>query len=201
VIQLLIATTNRWKTKLHEPILSHYGFEVITLNDIDNSGQSPIENGQSVVENALIKARHYHSEIYPWVFGDDIGLEIHALNGEPGVQSRRWAGRFSDEVEDHVWLDYLLNRMKEIPIGARTAEFVDGWALIDPRGTAHTREVRARFEIATEPIRPQVPGSPIMSLTIGLPEETDEIFAAAKAKWDEWGVLRKLTESFRDTRY
>jgi XTP/dITP diphosphohydrolase len=192
VNQLLIATTNRWKAKLFEPIMSHYGFEIITLNRLKISGQTPVEDGRSVIENALIKARHYHSSEYPWVFGDDTGLEIKALNGEPGVQSRRWAGCFPDDVDDKVWLDYLLERMKDVPIGERTAEFVDGWALIEPSGTVHTCEQRAVFEIALEPIRTLLPGLPVMSVAIGLPQDPGEIFAAIKAKWDHWGIMDQL---------
>lgn len=192
--QLLVATTNRWKTKLFEPIFSQYNFEVITLNDISTSGAAPIENGATVVENALIKARHYHSAEHQWVFGDDIGLEVKALNGEPGVQSRRWAGRFPNDVDDQVWLDYLLDRLQNVPPEERIAEFVDGWALIDPNGEAHTCVLRAAFEIATEPLRPLVPGSAVMSVAIGLPQEPAEIFSVVKAKWDEWGIMKDLLD-------
>ncbi|MCP4142434.1 MAG: hypothetical protein GY755_19525 [Chloroflexi bacterium] len=115
--KLLIATTNSWKAQLFAPILSQYGFKVITLKDIEILKQLPIEDGATVVENALIKARHYHSGEHPWVFADDTGLEIEALNGEPGVQSRRWGGKFPDNIDEKVWLDYLLERMADIPSG------------------------------------------------------------------------------------
>lgn len=190
--KLLIATTNRWKAKLFAPILNQYGFDVITLKDITPIGEKPDENGTTVVENALIKAKHYHSEEHPWVFADDTGLEIKALNGEPGVQTRRWGGKFPNNIDEKVWLDYLLERMKGVPANERTAEFVDGWALIEPNGTPHTRELRAAFELATEPIRPLVPGSPVMAVAIGLPEDPAEIFATVKKHWDEWGVLENI---------
>ena len=190
--KLLLATTNHWKVKLFGPILTGYGFEVISLKDIITPEQTPVENGVTVIENALIKARHYHSSKHPWVFADDTGLEIKALNGEPGVQSRRWGGRFPDNIDEQIWLDYLLERMENVPPKERMAEFVDGWALIDPSGNAHTRELRAAFHLATEPIHPLVPGSPIMALALGLPETPTEIFAAVKEKWDEWGVFEKI---------
>ena len=188
--KLLIATTNRFKAHLFAPIISQYGFDVVTLRDIPLPQQKPIENGATVIENALIKARHYHSQEYPWVFGDDTGLEIKALNGEPGVQSRRWGGKFPDDIDEQVWLDYLLERMQDVPVGKRTAEFVDGWAIIDPSGNAHTRELRAAFELSTEPIHPLLPGSPTMSLAIGLPQDPAEIFAIVKKHWDEWAVFK-----------
>jgi len=189
---LLLATRNKWKAQLFAPILEGFGFKVITLRDTEISTEAPVENGETVVENALIKARHYHSDEYPWVFGDDTGLEIKALNGEPGVMSRRWGGKFPDDVDEQIWLDYLLERMRGIPPEQRVAEFVDGWALISPDGSTHTHVSRAAFTIAEEQIGPLVPGSPVMSVAIGLPEKPAEIFAAVKAQWDTWGILQKI---------
>lgn len=189
---LLLATRNKWKAQLFAPILKGYDFDVITLKDIESDKEPPLEDGETVVENALIKARHYHSTEYPWVFGDDTGLEIKALNGEPGVKSRRWGGKFPDDVDEQVWLDYLLERMRGIPTEERVAELVDGWALITPDGTKHTHVGRAAFTIAEEQRGPLIPGSPIMSVAIGLPQKPEEIFAAVKAEWDAWGILTKF---------
>lgn len=193
--EILLATENIWKAKLFTPILRQYDLDVITLNDIDHPDEPPNEDGSTVVENALIKARHYHSSEHPLVFADDTGLEIDALNGEPGVQTRRWGGRFDDDVDDQVWLDYLLERMRDVPPGERKAAFVDGWALIGPDGEEYTRELRARFEIAVEPLRPLVPDSPVMSVAIGLPQQPEEIFAAVKARWDQWDAANVLLRS------
>ena len=193
-MQILIATQNKWKYQLFAPILDRAGFETLMLSDIEISNGTPVENGTTVVENALIKARHYHSQDYPWVFADDTGLEINALNNEPGVMTRRWAGRFPDDVQDQVWLDYLLDRMKSVPPGERTAQFVDGWALLDPEGGVHTHEARSSFEIALQPVRSLMPGSPIMSVAVGIPEKPSQILAEAQSRWDEWGILSKLVQ-------
>ena len=82
------------------PAFQRYGFNVLTLRDISYNGDPPAEGGLTAVENALIKARHYHSVVQSWVFGDDAGLEIDALGGEPGLQARRWNGHFADDVDD-----------------------------------------------------------------------------------------------------
>jgi XTP/dITP diphosphohydrolase len=189
---LLLATRNKWKAQLFSPILQGYGFNIITLKDTKINKAPPVEDGNTVVENALIKARHYHSTEFSWVFGDDSGLEIKALNGEPGVQQRRWGGKFPDDVDEQVWLDYLLERMRGIPPEERVAELVDGWALITPDGTEHTHVGRGEFTIAEEQLGPVVPGSPIMSVAIGLPQKPEEVFAAVKAEWDVWGILTKI---------
>ena len=187
-MQILIATNNRWKYQLFASIFSMHGFEAVMLGDIKNGKPLPIENGETVVENALIKARHYYSVENPWVFGDDTGLEIEALNNEPGVQARRWNGRFPNDVDEQIWLNYLLEQMKDVPPGERTAHFVDGWALLDPNGGAYTYEVRGTFEIALQPVRPISPGSPVMAVAVGIPEDPAEILAEVQARWDEWGI-------------
>lgn len=192
---ILIATRNRWKLKLFAPIFQSCGFNALSLSDIPAPKTLPVEDGATVVANALIKARHYHAAQYPWVFADDSGLEIDALGGEPGVQSRRWGGHFNDDVDDQTWLDYLLMRLDGVPLAARSAHFVDGWALIDPRGGEHTREQRADFQIALQPVRPIPPDSPVMALALGLPEDPAQIFAEANALWQAWGILEKLRAS------
>lgn len=187
--KILIATHNPWKTKLFGSIFQQYGFDVyspVTLG--------PSENGRTVVENALIKARHYSSPEHQWVFGDDTGLEIDALGGAPGVQFRRWAGHFTDDVPDEIWLNHLLALMNDIPAGKRTAHLVDGWALITPGGKTYSHETRATFEIAMQPLRPIIPGSPILSVSVGLPDDPALIFAALQTHWKTWGISDVLRQ-------
>ncbi len=190
--QILMATHNQWKCQLFRPIFQGYGFDVITLRDIPVKGNPSAEVGTHPTENALTKAWCYHSTAHPWVFGDDAGLEIDALNGEPGLQARRWNGRFPDDVDDQTWLDYLLERMKDVPFEQRTASFVSGWALIAPDGSEHIHEVRWPFRIALRSIRPISPGSPITSVRIGPSDDLERRRAEIWDEWDRWGILDKL---------
>ena len=189
---LLFATHNQWKTQLFRPVFERYGFEVLTLGDVSINDKPPDELAATAVDNALAKARYYHSDKYPWVFGDDAGLEIEALNGEPGLQARRWGGIFPDDVDDQTWLDYLLERMKDVPVGRRTARFVAGWALITPDGSEFTREVNAPFEIAAQPMRDISPGSPITAIRIGPEDDLERRRNEIWAEWQRWGVLDRL---------
>jgi hypothetical protein len=132
------------------------------------------------------------------VFGDDAGLEIDALGGEPGVQARRWNGVFSKDVDDQTWLNYLLDRMKDVPEGLRSAAFVAGWVLIDPNGMVYTREVRAPFEIATYPIRPISPGSPVTAVRIGQANDLIRRQAEIRAEWERWGILKDMLGNKED---
>lgn len=192
MMHVLFATRNQWKIQLFAPVFYSYGFGLLTLDDIHGGASSPSENGATALDNALAKARYYHSAAYPWVFGEDAGLEIDALGGEPGVQTRRWNGFFEDTVDDQTWLDYLLSRMASVPPGERGAAFVAGWVLLDPGGTAHCREVRSRFEIATHPIRPISPGSPITAVRLGSVDDLAWRQAEIRAAWEDWGILDKL---------
>ena len=79
-----------------------------------------------------------------------------------------------------------------VPEGERTAAFVAGWALLDPEGAAHTREVRAPFEIATHPLRPVSPGSPITAVRMGPPSDLTRRQAEVRAEWACWGILDQL---------
>jgi XTP/dITP diphosphohydrolase len=190
---ILFATRNRWKARLFKPAFEHYGFEMKTLQDLSLTGEPPEEAGLTATENALAKARYYHSPAHPWVFGDDAGLEIDGLNGEPGLKARRWNGIFPDDIDDQTWLDYLLLRMKDIPTGKRTACFVSGWALIIPGGKEYIHEVRSPFQVATKPIRPIPSGSPISAVRLGPEDDLRHRQEHIQEEWKRWGILDRLS--------
>ena len=191
---VLFATQNFWKAQLFAPVFQEFGFDMLTLNDVSIDKSPPQEIGSTAIENALIKARCFHSAEYPWVFGDDAGLEIDALNGEPGVQARRWGGVFDDDVDDETWLDYLLEQMRDVPVGKRMASIVAGWVLIDPDGSVHTHQIRAPFEIAQHPFRPISPGSPITAIRMGPLDDLTRRQAEIRNGWIEWGIVEALNK-------
>jgi len=69
------------------------------------------ENGATLTENALIKARTIYANTKKNCFADDTGLLVEALNNEPGVYSARYAGL---QKNAHDNMDLLLNNLKEI---------------------------------------------------------------------------------------
>jgi len=79
----------------------------------------PIESGSTFEENARIKAQFYAGQTKIPTLADDGGLMIDALNGAPGVISRRWPGY---EATDRELIDYALEKMKNIPKDERTAQ-------------------------------------------------------------------------------
>ncbi|HNT24460.1 MAG TPA: non-canonical purine NTP pyrophosphatase [Anaerolineales bacterium] len=187
---ILFATHNPWKALLFRPAFAAFGFDLETLN-----GQSAAllpENGATALENALAKACQVHSPQHPWTFGDDAGLSIDALNGEPGLQTRRWAGHFSDQVDDQTWLDYLLSRLQGVPAEKRSAHFFSAWVLVAPDGCTYTRQIKWPFMIAEHPLRPINPGSPISSVRIGPPDDLANRQSEILHELQTWGILAQL---------
>ena len=78
------------------------------------------ETGSTFEENALLKAKAVYDDIGLPVIGDDSGLEVVALNNQPGVYSSRFAG---DNASDDDNIDKLLKKMHNIPTEKRTARF------------------------------------------------------------------------------
>lgn len=188
---LLFATRNLRKKQLFGPVFEAQGIDFVTLTDAGLHDLSVDEVGATAEENALLKARAFHSPQWPLVLGDDAGLQIDALNGEPGVQTRRWNGRFADDVADEVWRDYVLERMRGVPPEQRTARYVSAWALITPDGREFVRRFVRPFRFADRPQRPMTPGAPMSSLEI-YPEGQATPAQQIAAEWARWGILEAL---------
>jgi XTP/dITP diphosphohydrolase len=95
-MQLVFATNNRHK--LEEVATKIKGeFKLLTLNDIGCTDDIE-ETGTTFKENASIKSHYIYQKYKLNCFGDDSGLEIDALNGEPGVYSARYAGEHGNHA-------------------------------------------------------------------------------------------------------
>ena len=99
-MRLLLASRN--ENKLRELRAALPSWEIELLDAADDA----VEDGDTFVENARIKARHGrpYAPADVWVAGEDSGIEVAALRGRPGVQSARWAGdgvtRLLQELRD-----------------------------------------------------------------------------------------------------
>lgn len=105
--------------------------------------EDPAETGNTYVENSRIKRSFYIDKLARqkitdfYVIGDDSGLEIDALGGEPGIHSRRWKDG-KTPMSDQEIIDYCLERMKGVPEAKRTAALAGSIALGHVRGTLNT---------------------------------------------------------------
>jgi len=105
------------------------------------TASSPEETGITFEENAVIKAREYGALTDGWLFAEDSGLEVDALNGEPGVYSARYSGaEATDESNNRLVLDRLGNNPN------RSARFVCVIALVRNRGSELVRTFRGTVE-------------------------------------------------------
>jgi len=88
--QIVFATNNKHKLEEIRNILDN-ALNILSLDDINCHEDIP-ETGNTIEENALIKARYIKEKYGYDCFADDTGLEIKSLNNEPGVYSARYAG-------------------------------------------------------------------------------------------------------------
>jgi XTP/dITP diphosphohydrolase len=95
--RFLLATRSQGKLRELREIFSEFGLEAVdlaTLGIRETTRENNLEEFDTFEENALAKARYFFdlSGGMP-TFGDDSGMCVDALNGEPGVYSKRWSGR------------------------------------------------------------------------------------------------------------
>lgn len=108
-MKLVFATNNRHKLEEVRAILGN-SIQVLSLNDINCHDEIP-ETAETLEGNALIKARYIYENYGCNCFADDTGLEVDALNGEPGVYSARYAGNNNDsEANMHKLLQNLTGK-------------------------------------------------------------------------------------------
>lgn len=94
--KLVFATNNKHKLEEVKKVVKNK-FEILSLEDI--GCQEDIEEpGETLEENAFIKARYVKQNYGYDCFGDDTGLEVKALNGAPGVHSARYGGDHDSEA-------------------------------------------------------------------------------------------------------
>lgn len=107
---IVFATNNNHKLKEVRAIMPS-NFEVISLAELGCTEDIP-ETADSLTGNALLKARYIYQKYKCDCFADDTGLEVDALNGEPGVYSARYAG---DECDSAANVQKLLRNLSDMP--------------------------------------------------------------------------------------
>jgi XTP/dITP diphosphohydrolase len=118
----------------------------VTLRDVGITDEAP-EDGATFEENALQKARWYAEASSEWTLADDSGLEVAALNGAPGVYTRRYAGPDATDQQNY---EKLLT--ETAGVADRSARFVCTMALIDPvNGSARTFRGECPGTLTTAP--------------------------------------------------
>lgn len=126
-MKIVVATHNKDKFKELYHGLKSLKIELLSLEDFPEIGEI-IENGNTLEQNALIKARTVNQLTSLPAISDDTGLFVDALNGDPGIYSARYAGENSTYLDN---VNKMLHEMKNIPEGKRQAKFSTVMAYVD----------------------------------------------------------------------
>jgi XTP/dITP diphosphohydrolase len=134
---LVFGTANRKKGQELAEVFAPVGLRLQTLADFPQAIQVA-ETGDTFTANAVLKAVQQAAHLGRWVLGEDSGLLVDALHGEPGVFSARYSGASANDLSNNR---LLLERLGDTPLDQRTARYACHMALSDPTGT-----VRAESE-------------------------------------------------------
>lgn len=143
---IVLATTNRGKTKEFRELLKDFPIEIKDLSDF---GPIPeiIEDGETFDDNAYKKASFTAKVLGFPAMADDSGLCVEALDGAPGVYSARYAGENATDAQN---VAKLLDALKDEE--NRKAAFECVISIAVPTGTALTYESRCEGVLTREPV-------------------------------------------------
>ena len=145
--KLLLATNNQAKVREYKELLRDLPFELVSLAELGIT-TTVSEVGESLEENARLKATVLAVESQLLALADDSGLEVDALGGEPGRLSARYAG---EGASDRDRIDYLLARLEGVSWERRTARFRCVIAIATPEGEVELCSGECQGFITFEP--------------------------------------------------
>lgn len=147
-MSLLIATHNPGKVREIVALWQRQGVTCLTLADLDLT-RDVEETGDTFQANAILKATTYAQLSGRLTLADDSGLEVDALDGAPGVYTKRFGGSDLSQPERNA---LLLEKLAAVPPGQRGARFRCVAALAAPDGRLLAlTEGRCAGEIALAP--------------------------------------------------
>jgi len=145
--KLLLATSNPGKIREYRALLDGLGYEITTLAE-EGITKAVTESRNTYEQNAHLKAATYAELSQLLTLADDSGLEIDALNGEPGVKSARFAGKAATDADR---VNLLLARLNGVPRERRTACFKCVIAIATPEGQCEICRGECRGMITLAP--------------------------------------------------
>ena len=145
--KLLVATGNPGKLAEYVDLLAGVPYQLTSLT-AERITFEVEENGTSYEENARLKAAAYAQASGLLTLADDSGLEVDALNGEPGPLSARYGG---PGLSDAGRVQLLLAKLVAVPDAQRTARFVCVIAIAEPGGASHLVRGECHGIIIREP--------------------------------------------------
>jgi XTP/dITP diphosphohydrolase len=126
---VVLATHNRGKLNELRALLAGLPIQLVPIDAVLPGRPPVVEDGATLEDNALIKARAAASATMLVSIADDSGLEVDALGGRPGVRSARFAKEGATDAENNA---ALLAALDEVDDDQRAARFRCVLALVDP---------------------------------------------------------------------
>lgn len=160
VTKLLLGTGNKTKLDIYKDYLKDLPLEIVTPQDLGILDE-PEETGQTLEENAILKARYYHERSGLPTLADDAGFEIPALNNFPGVYSRRFAGSNASD-EDRV--NAIIEKMADLKGDERKAQMSVVCALALDANRIYTASGKIEGHVPEIPFEKRTPHMPYRSL-------------------------------------
>lgn len=127
---LVLGTHNQKKRRELEYLLQPHGILLRSLDDFPAAVEVE-ETGSTFQENAALKAIQQAKHLGQWVLGEDSGISVAALGGEPGVFSARFSGTQATDESNNA---LLLEKLQGVPTEKRTAWYTCHMTLADPEG-------------------------------------------------------------------
>lgn len=157
--KLLVATKNKGKIIELTNFLKNLPLQLVSLKDLGITDDVE-EDGTTYKQNSQKKALFYSSKSGLPAIADDGGIEISALNGEPGIHSRRWLGH---EATDNDLIKHMSKVSKELPDNNRHASFKTVVSFALPSGKVWSIEGNVKGIIAKKPLLKILKGYPYRS--------------------------------------
>ncbi len=130
-MKILVATNNKGKLVELGRLFNLAELELVRPADIGLVDFDVEETGTTYLENATLKAVAFAKESGLYAIGDDSGLEVDALDGAPGVYSKRYAGEGANDLDR---INLMLSKLEGVPTEKRQAHFTAVLVLAAPDG-------------------------------------------------------------------
>jgi XTP/dITP diphosphohydrolase len=140
--RLVIATHNKGKLVEMRELLSRYGVEAVSADELKLA--EPEETGTTFAANARLKAQAAAQASGLAAFADDSGLVVDALDGAPGIYSARWAGPRKDFRDAMEKVEGMLRERDAFTPERRKAHFLSVLCVAWPDG--HVEEFEGRVD-------------------------------------------------------
>lgn len=131
-MDIILATHNKNKLKEFKELVKDLNFNILSLYDLDDY-EDIVETGSTFKENSFLKANTIAKKYNKVTIADDSGLEVYALNNEPGLYSARYSGKGDYE-------NNLLVLKKLEGISNKEARFVCNISIVYPNNTSYNFE-------------------------------------------------------------